>query len=121
MIQRRHPHGILQWLQGRGQVLCQIIDLRLALVVGLLTFLLAVGVDSAGNAAEAATLVNPAYPPGVVVTPVAPQPATAAVVSPGLDDQAVARRLHHGILTSAILTNNRLTEAHFFTDLPPGE
>jgi hypothetical protein len=92
----------------------QVIDLRLALVMALLAFVLAVSLDSAGNAAEAADLANATYRPGPLVTIVASQPSPSMASAPALE---APRRLHHGLMTSAILTNNRLTEAHLFTDV----
>ena len=121
MAQDSASPSISQRLRAWGQMAQQVIDVRLALVMGLLAFVLAVSVDSAGNAAEAADLANSTYFPAVAVTVVAPQPSGSAAASPALDEPAVARRLHHGILTSAILTNNRMTEAHFFMDLPAEE
>lgn len=96
----------------------QLIDLRLAIVIGLVTFMVAVSVDASGNPAEAADLVNRS-----ALVPVAIAPAPQASAPNGLygDDLAQlssAHRLHHGGLTSAIMTSNRLTDAHFFTDLP---
>lgn len=107
----------------------QLIDVRLALLIGLAAFMLAVGFDSAGNRAEAADLVTRASLVPVRVSAqtnsVGSYPLAASGVSEAgqlVDDGqlATARRLRHGTLTSAIMTNNRLTEAHFFTDLPSG-
>ena len=108
----------------------QLIDLRLALVLALIGFLVTVGLDSGGNPAAAADLVNP----GVLPVPVAAVERysvsdswsgsrSAQAQVPALEAQqlATARRLRHGTLTSAIMTSNRLTEAHFFTDLPSGQ
>lgn len=95
----------------------QVLDLRLALVMALLAFVLAVSLDSAGNAAEAADLANPTYRAVPIVTMVVPPPSTAPESGLALDTLDTARRLHHGLMTSAILTSNRLTEAHLFTDL----
>jgi hypothetical protein len=103
----------------------QLIDLRLALLMGLLAFFVAVGFDSSGNQAEAADLLRQ--------SPVAPAPAVTIVEkaafrpnerpttqSGGRETTTLetARRLRHGSLTSAVMTSNRLTQAHFFTDLP---
>ncbi|MGB3201061.1 MAG: hypothetical protein WBA99_09165 [Nodosilinea sp.] len=103
----------------------QVIDIRLALVIGLAAFMLAVGFDSSGNHAEAADLVNRASLVPVRVSTqraAAPDNSVWAPTSSGNEAQlATAQRLRHGHLTSAILTNNRLTEAHFFTDLPAGQ
>lgn len=103
----------------------QVIDIRLALLIGLSAFMLAVGFDSSGNQAEAADLVTqPALVPVKVSTQAAASPSSSLFEQPPAANdaqQAAARRLHHGNMTSAILTNNRLTEAHFFTDLPAGE
>jgi hypothetical protein len=105
----------------------QIIDLRLALVIGAIAFLLVVSVDSAGNPAEAADF---ARAPQVPVSLVQVDSAS------GLGDPSFNRgftapelghpsspdyRLHHGTMTSAIMTSSRLTQAHFFTDLPSGQ
>lgn len=108
-------------VQGVAIQALQVIDIRLALVLGLAAFMLAVGFDSAGNQAEAADLATRTAP--VPVSPSAQatlpdnnllQPAAAI----GDTQLATSYRLHHGTLTSAILTNNRLTDAHLFTDLP---
>ncbi|WOD38937.1 hypothetical protein [Nodosilinea sp. E11] len=103
----------------------QIIDIRLALVIGFAVFMLAVGVDSAGNQAEAADLVTRASLLPVKVSGNVANSSPNASFRPepliGEAQLATARRLRHGHLTSAIMTNNRLTEAHFFTDLPLGQ
>lgn len=95
----------------------QAIDIRLALLLGLAAFLIAVSFDSSGNPAEAADLAMHGAPVPVVIT-AAPQPVAERFASDAAAQLATARRLHHGGLTSAIITNNRLTDAHFFTDLP---
>lgn len=97
----------------------QVIDLRLALVIGLLAFVLAVSLDSAGNAAAAADFDSSTYRPAPTATRVTPQPAPTPVSDLDLEDAAA--RLRHGLMTSPILTSNRLTEAHLFTDLPVEE
>jgi hypothetical protein len=103
----------------------QVIDIRLALLIGLATFMLAVGFDSSGNHANAADLVTQASRvPVRVSAPVASAPGNSYFAPSAIADDAqlaTARRLRHGNVTSAILTNNRLTEAHFFTDLPAGQ
>lgn len=103
----------------------QIIDIRLALLIGLAAFMLAVGFDSSGNKAEAADLVTQAsLVPVRVSAYVTSAPGSFNVDAPQLIGDAqlsTARRLRHGTMTSAIMTNNRLTEAHFFTDLPSGQ
>ncbi|PSN14511.1 hypothetical protein C7293_11340 [filamentous cyanobacterium CCT1] len=102
----------------------QVIDIRLALLIGLAAFMLAVGFDSSGNRAEAADLAaQSALVPVTVSAQMTPAGSSVFVPSTTASDAqlAAARRLRHGNLTSAILTNNRLTEAHFFTDLPAGE
>lgn len=100
----------------------QIIDIRLALLIGVAAFMLAVGFDSSGNQAAAADLAPGAAPVPVMVSASFDSGVESArfqSVNPVSDAQlATARRLRHGTLTSAILTNNRLTEAHFFTELP---
>ncbi|MBD2233222.1 hypothetical protein [Phormidium tenue] len=107
------------YVQNAAFWVLQIVDIRLALVIGLAAFMLAVGFDSSGNQAEAADLVT-----GPSLVPVSV--SGAAAPSYGFEEQplssnpqlATARRLRHGSLTSAIMTSNRLTGAHFFTDLP---
>lgn len=103
----------------------QVIDIRLALLVGLAAFMLAVGFDSSGNQAEAAHLVTQASLGPVRISAQAAASPGNSFLEPsavaGDAQLAAARRLHHGNLTSAIITNNRLTEAHFFTDLPAGQ
>ncbi|MGG6241271.1 hypothetical protein ACQ4N7_21825 [Nodosilinea sp. AN01ver1] len=102
----------------------QVIDIRLALLIGLAVFMLAVGFDSSGNQAEAADLVTQS-----ALVPVRVSARAASLDGDFFDPSAAsddaqlvtARRLRHGSLTSAILTNNRLTEAHFFTELPAEE
>jgi hypothetical protein len=104
----------------------QLIDLRLALAIGLITFLVVVGFDSAGNQAEAADLVNRAsLAPSVAIVNRSQgngepaQPSTAATAKLPQQAQSVAaKRLRHGTLTSAVMTSSRLTQAHFFTELP---
>lgn len=97
----------------------QVIDVRLALVIGLAAFMLAVGFDSSGNKAEAADLATGSSLVPVSVSMAAVPSYTSEAQPPVSDAQlATARRLHHGSLTSAIMTSNRLTEAHFFIDLP---
>lgn len=116
------PSSSWRWLRGWAAAALQLIDLRLALVIGLVAFLIAVSVDSAGNPAEAADLRQGATQP-------IPVQAVSGGAGLGLADDAAngaadlqqlstARRLRHGMMTSAIMTSNRLTEAHFFTDLP---
>ncbi|MBE9158358.1 hypothetical protein IQ265_16195 [Nodosilinea sp. LEGE 06152] len=102
----------------------QVIDIRVALVIGLAAFMLAVGFDSSGNQAEAADLVTQSALVPVKVSARATSLSDSFLepsATVGNTQLAATRRLHHGNLTSAILTNNRLTEAHFFTDLPAGE
>jgi hypothetical protein len=108
------PLPIAQRLRKWGQIVQQVIDLRLALVIALLAFVLVISLDSAGNTAEAADLANSTYRASPPVTTVAPQPSLAVGSAPALE---VPHRLRHGLMTSAILTSNRLTEAHLFTDL----
>ncbi|MBW4462234.1 MAG: hypothetical protein KME47_18645 [Nodosilinea sp. WJT8-NPBG4] len=106
-------------LQDAAFWVLQIVDIRLALVIGLAAFMLAVGFDSSGNKAEAADLVTgPSLVP--VSVSVAAAPSYDSAEQPLIKDAqlATARRLRHGSLTSAIMTSNRLTNAHFFTDLP---
>jgi hypothetical protein len=96
----------------------QIIDLRLALLIGLAAFLVAVSFDASGNPAEAADLVNQAslVPVAVTVTPEDLRPRDALATPEA--SLAANSRLRHGGLTSALMTSSRLTDAHFFTDLP---
>jgi len=106
----------------------QIIDLRLALLIGLLAFFVAVGFDSSGNQAEAADLLRqPHVGPTPAITLVkgmasSPTSDIAPTTSQSVGDDnsglATAKRLRHGTLTGALMTSNRLTQAHFFTDLP---
>jgi hypothetical protein len=112
------------WSSAQDIVLqaLQIIDLRLALVIGLAAFMLAVGFDSSGNQAEAADLVGQTSL--VPVTSSIQAAEGSPRYTPDLESAArdarssAAQRLRHGTLTSAIMTGNRLTEAHFFTELP---
>jgi hypothetical protein len=106
----------------------QVIDLRLALGMGLLTFLVAVGFDSAGNQAEAADLMyRQGLPPTITVTlvdpvqrdlPGSPAPQITTIPQGDMVPVAITKRLRHGTLTGAVITSSRLTQAHFFTDLP---
>lgn len=97
----------------------QIVDIRLALVIGLAAFMLAVGFDSSGNKAEAADLVTSAsLVPVSVNVAAASSDAFEGPSSVGDTQLVTARRLHRGSLTRAVITNNRLTDAHFFIDLP---
>lgn len=114
------PPSLWNRLQDWAYFFLQIVDLRVALVMGLLAFLVAVSVDSGGNAAAAADL--PPQPPiPVVAVPIQGDRSSAGPESLPPSELITARRLHHGTLTSAIMTSNRLTEAHFFTDLPTAE
>ena len=107
------------YVQNAAFWVLQIVDIRLALVIGLAAFMLAVGFDSSGNKAEAADLVTGSSLVPVSVSVAAAPSYAFAEQSPAKDAQlATARRLHHGSLTSAIMTSNRLTDAHFFIDLP---
>jgi hypothetical protein len=122
------PSNLLANLQDALFQVGQIIDIRLALLIGLLAFFVVVGFDSSGNQAEAADLLQ--------YRQMAPAPAitvveggnfttdndTVASVGQGVHSDTVslatARRLRHGTLTGAVMTSSRLTQAHFFTDLP---
>jgi len=115
------PRSIVQRLRDWSQGARQIIDLRLALVVGLLAFVLVVSLDSAGNSAQAADLTNPVNRPSIRVTVAVPQAAGEAESTSTWNDPVTARRLNHGLMTSPLMTSNRLTNAHFFTDLPTEE
>ncbi|MEO1068117.1 MAG: hypothetical protein AAFW95_03235 [Cyanobacteria bacterium J06638_6] len=103
----------------------QLIDLRLALVIGLAAFMVAVGFDSSGNQAEAADLIGQSSlaPVTLSVQAAAASPRyTPHLGSTARDTQLSAtQRLRHGTLTSAIMTSSRLTEAHFFTEFPSGQ
>ncbi|MGB3309284.1 MAG: hypothetical protein WBG32_12105 [Nodosilinea sp.] len=117
--------ALWNFLQDIAFQVLQVIDIRLALLIGMAAFMLAVGFDSSGNQAKAADLATQAaLVPVRVSTQAASVPGTSFFnSSAGAGDAQLAtvRRLRHGNLTSAIITNNRLTEAHFFTDLPAGE
>jgi hypothetical protein len=100
----------------------QVIDLRFACVIGLLAFMIAVSVDSGGNAAEAADLTHSAYRPALVVIASTSQPQSTVLATDAEETTpATVRRLHHSRMTSAIMTSSRMTKAHFFTDLPTEE
>ncbi|MBE9137251.1 hypothetical protein IQ254_08530 [Nodosilinea sp. LEGE 07088] len=105
------------WASAQEIVLqvLQIIDVRLALVIGLAAFMLAVGFDSSGNQAEAADLMGQSSLVSVTVSVGSAEPALPYIPASG---SVAAHRLRHGTLTSAIITSNRLTDAHFFTELP---
>ena len=124
------PSNFLANLQDVLLQAGQIIDIRLALLIGLIAFFIAVGFDSSGNQAEAADLLRQTQPlsaPTVTVTEKSIANARANLTisgaqstegggnTPGL---SAAQRLRHGTLTSAMMTSSRLTQAHFFTDLP---
>lgn len=123
------PSNFLANLQDVLLQAGQIIDIRLALLIGLIAFFIAVGFDSSGNQAEAADLLRqkPLSAPTVTVSERSMANARANLTisgaqstegganTPGL---SAAQRLRHGTLTSAMMTSSRLTQAHFFTDLP---
>ncbi|MEA5449399.1 hypothetical protein VB780_12520 [Leptolyngbya sp. CCNP1308] len=114
------PSTVWASIQDTVFQVVQIIDIRLALLIGLAAFMLAVGFDSSGNKAEAADLITGSASMPVSVS-VAESSATYSFTGETLVDNgqiATARRLRHGSLTSSIITSNRLTEAHFFVDLP---
>lgn len=108
-------------IQDLGYGLLQLVDIRLALIIGLIAFLMAVGIDSSGNRAEAADLI---YSP----THVQSRPASSLIQSghelAGIENGPMAehnpqvvKRLRHSNLAGALVTGNRLTRAHFFTDI----
>ncbi|MGB3137116.1 MAG: hypothetical protein WBG38_13375 [Nodosilinea sp.] len=109
---------LLTSVQNVATWVLQVIDVRLALLIGLAAFMLAVGFDSSGNRAEAADFASQSLVP-VGLSPALTPPSTL-LVSPttGSTQRATAHRLRHGTLTAPILTSSRLTDAHFFTDLP---
>lgn len=109
------------WSSAQTAVLrlFQIIDIRLALLMGLAAFMLAVGFDSSGHPAAAADLVTRSSP--------VPVKLASAPSSPGRETGepwtsevplATSHHLRYGGLTRAIITNSHLTDAHFLTDLP---
>ena len=107
-----------QRLTNWSYALLKIIDIRLAIVVGITAFLLAVGIDSSGNLASAADYAPSASADFPIATDtLAPAVAPRDEASYLEYDPAIAARLRHGEVTSAILVGNRLTRAHFFTDL----
>lgn len=114
------PSSLWTSIQDAVFHVVQIIDLRLALLIGLAAFMLAVGFDSSGNRAEAADLVtrSSVVPVSVRMAEASSSYAFAGEPLVGDAQLATARRLRHGSLTSAIITSNRLTGAHFFIDLP---
>lgn len=106
-----------QRLTDWGYALFQVIDIRLAIVIGITVFLLAVGVDSSGNPASAAD-----YAPSEATDfPLAAEGVSTAkteYATTYLDyDPQTASRLRHSEVTSAALTTSRLTRAHFFIDV----
>ena len=130
MVDSEDPSNFWQQLSEWGLAVLQIIDLRLAILLAVAAFLLAVGVDSSGNLASAADLGNASLQVSAMASP---QPVPTAASSLTVEsaqaqaapentylnpNPALAQRLHHGELTSHILTSSRLTSAHFFTDLP---
>ena len=102
----------------------KLVDIRLALLICLATFMLAVGFDSSGNTAQAADLVGQSSPVPVTLSnggnAMLATPENYAVSVSSETQLATARRLHHSSLTGASLINNRLTDAYLFTDLPSG-
>lgn|GEM_PF-1167867 len=122
------PLLFLAPFQDWGKQALHIIDLRLALVIGLLAFLMTVSFDAARNPAEAADFANrPGSPLGllpVTVVDDAIHPAdslsrwdAATAVSAQSTDSLLgpAHQLHHGMLTTASIVNDRLTTARFST------
>ncbi len=96
----------------------QLVNIRLAIAIGLAAFMVAVSVDSSGNPAEAADLMNRSALVPVAIAPASQPSAPSGLYGDDFAQLSTARRLHHGGLTSAIMTNNRLTDAHLFTELP---
>jgi hypothetical protein len=124
-VQSEGFKNLCQLLANWSYWLLKLIDLRLAVVIGVGMFLMAVGVDSSGNYATAADLRQASVP----ITRTAsdhPQPQPQPQVQPQSNakaeasylefDPAIANRLRQGDITSASLTSSRLTKAHFFTD-----
>lgn len=125
------PLLFLAPFQDWGKQALHIIDLRLALVIGLLAFLMTVSFDAARNPAEAADFANrPGSLLGLLpVTVVNDAPGTAdslsrwdaatAISTQATDSPlAPAHQLHHGMLTTASIVNDRLTAARFSTGRP---
>lgn len=111
-------------VQDLAYQIFQVIDLRLALVIALIGFLVTVGFDSSGHAAAAADLGRPKAAAATITlgpASIEGENAGAAFSLEVGQSLATAQRLRHGTLTSAIMTSSRLTDAHFFTDLPSGQ
>ena len=104
----------------RLQQLWHRVTVRLVLLLGIVVFFAAVGIDSLQQASAADM---PTDQLRVVTMTASPERPSAGVtpqaeVSPSsyLDfDVETARRLGHSDLTSASMTRSRLTSAHFFT------
>ncbi|HEY9881121.1 MAG TPA: hypothetical protein V6D29_21860 [Leptolyngbyaceae cyanobacterium] len=103
--------------------LIRLIDVRLALVVGLGAFLLTVGVDS-NNYATAADLREASVQTINLAAPHLSHAASGHVESEPKQtsettylefDPAIAHRLSQGALTRAVFTGSHLTRAHLFT------
>lgn len=114
----------LKQLLNWGSWLIQLIDLRLALVIGLGVFLIAVGVDSSNNYANAADLREASIRTLDLAAPHPSNTASSRVQAEAKQtdevtylefDPAIAHRLNHSALTQAVLTGSHLTRAHLFT------
>ncbi len=113
-------------LQGGVRLALQVVDMRLALVIGFLAFVITVSFDAAGHPAEAADFGHrPGTESGLLPVTVvqrwerADLPASSGnvVALNPTTDQAINRQReplsesHHGMITSASLIDDRITAA----------
>jgi hypothetical protein len=106
------------WLQTLGHRL----TVRLVLLLGVVVFLTAVGIDSLQQA-SAADMPNPHPTPVTIDAAIMTRRPQTSQVAPhqGVQksywefDREIANRLEHSDLTRASLTRSRLTSSHLFT------
>ncbi|NJL48540.1 MAG: hypothetical protein HC929_14980 [Leptolyngbyaceae cyanobacterium SM2_5_2] len=118
---------------GWAKLALQVIDMRLALVMGLLAFLITVSFDAARNPAEASDFTNRArFQAGLLPVTVVQRQANAAqgtakssletataTSAQATDSQTQLHYSpHHGMITSASVVDDRITAARFLSGQP---
>lgn len=118
MLHENFPPSVWRRLRDWGQMAQRMIDLRLALIVGVLAFWVAVSFDSGGNLAAAADLTMATTSTAVTQSPLPSD--DGPVVAP--DPLAALGGLHsHRAITRATVTKGHLTRARLVTSRPSGE
>ncbi|MBF2077235.1 MAG: hypothetical protein IGR76_01615 [Synechococcales cyanobacterium T60_A2020_003] len=109
------PPTSMPWMGGLGKA----VRWRVALLVGIVIFAIAVGIDSFQHQASAAGMSADGVAEMSLTTAKIERQSFATPTSSRHTyleyDPNTAERLSHSDLTSAMMTRSRLTSAHFFT------